>query len=145
MDTDVRSQYRLFRRSNGIYFYEDRQTRKQGSLKTRDLAEAKRLLQAHNEAIQLARNARDELKRFVDQDSTRNSLNVPNGTRRVFTVGAATLEGLRQLHNELSDLILRVDSEQPISKIFNFGSVASSGKTPLWEERRPDIVLRNSY
>ena len=50
MDTDVKTQYRLFRRKNGIYFYEDRQTGGQHSLRTRDPGEAGRLLNAHNEA-----------------------------------------------------------------------------------------------
>ena len=58
--------------------------------------------------IQLARNARDELKRFIEHDSVRNSLNVPNGTRRIFAEGAATLDALRQLYKELSELITQL-------------------------------------
>lgn len=94
---------------------------------------------------QLAKNARDELKRFVDNDSTRNSLNVPNGTRLVFADGAATVEQLRQLHKELSELIVRVEAEQYESQILNFSKSASTRKMPLWEERRPEIVIKNSF
>jgi integrase len=46
----MKSNYRLFRRSNGIYFCEDRQTRRQESLRTRAKAEAARLLNARNES-----------------------------------------------------------------------------------------------
>jgi len=42
--------YRLFRRHNGIYFCEDRQTHRQESLRTKDKSEAVRLLNAKNEA-----------------------------------------------------------------------------------------------
>jgi integrase len=46
----MKLRYRLFRRSNGIYFVEDRLTSKQESLKTRHRAIAQRLLGARNEA-----------------------------------------------------------------------------------------------
>jgi len=42
--------YRLFRRNNGIFFIEDRTTKKQESLKTRDKAAAARIFHARNEA-----------------------------------------------------------------------------------------------
>ena len=42
--------YRLFQRSSGIWFWENRQSRQQGSLQTRDKKEAIRLLNAKNEA-----------------------------------------------------------------------------------------------
>src|SRR5580765_9046233 len=44
--------FRLFRRSSGIYFIEDRFTAKQESLRTRDEGEAERLVHARNEAHQ---------------------------------------------------------------------------------------------
>jgi len=94
--------------------------------------------------VQLAKNARDELKRFIDNDSVRNSLNVPNGTRRIFSGNGATLEHLRQLHKELSDLINRVEIEQ-YTKIMSFSGAASSRRMPLWEEHRPEIVMKNSF
>ena len=62
MGKDMRSKYRLFRRSTGIYFIQDNTTRKQESLKTRDKQEAVILLNARNEThrqpflnLQLAR------------------------------------------------------------------------------------------
>jgi hypothetical protein len=48
----VNQKYRLFRRRGGVYYYEDRETRKQLSLGTKDKAEATRLFHAHNEAHQ---------------------------------------------------------------------------------------------
>lgn len=46
----MKLRYRLFRRSNGIFFSEDRQTGQQQSLKTDDRALAVRLVSAKNEA-----------------------------------------------------------------------------------------------
>src|ERR1051326_5330660 len=46
----MKSKYRLFCRSNGIFFCENRLTRKQESLRTRDKSEAVRLLNAKNES-----------------------------------------------------------------------------------------------
>jgi integrase len=48
----MKQKYRLFRRSNGIYFIQDRANQKQESLRTRDKFEAERLLHARNEAYQ---------------------------------------------------------------------------------------------
>jgi len=52
MNTEMKLRYRLFRRSNGLFFIEDTVTRKQESLRTRDKAVAKRLFSARNEAYQ---------------------------------------------------------------------------------------------
>jgi integrase len=46
----MKSKYRLFCRHNGIYFCENRLTRKQESLRTRDKSAAVRLLNAKNES-----------------------------------------------------------------------------------------------
>src|SRR2546426_139760 len=46
----MKQKYRLFRRSNGIYFLQDRSTGKQQSLRTKDQGEAQTLLHAKNEA-----------------------------------------------------------------------------------------------
>jgi len=46
----MKLKYRLFRRSNGVYFWEDRHTHQQGSLRTKNKAEAARLLSAKNES-----------------------------------------------------------------------------------------------
>ena len=48
----MKQKYRLFRRASGIYFVEDKATGKQESLRTRDKAEAHRLVHAQNEAHQ---------------------------------------------------------------------------------------------
>ena len=45
----MKALYRLFKRSNGIYYVENNQTGKQSSLKTRDRREAEQLLNAHNQ------------------------------------------------------------------------------------------------
>jgi len=54
MKNQVNQKYRLYRRQNGTYYYEDCESGKQLSLKTKDKAEALRLLNAHNEKHQLA-------------------------------------------------------------------------------------------
>jgi len=94
--------------------------------------------------LPLATNARDELKRFFDNEALRNGLKVPNGTRAVFGTDGATLDGLRQLHSELADLIKRVE----IARIINFSkTAAASSRKPLpqWVERRPQVILEHSY
>lgn len=50
MDIEMKLRFRLFRRNNGMYFWEDRDTGAQGSFQTKDEAEATRLLNAKNEA-----------------------------------------------------------------------------------------------
>jgi len=40
----MKLRYRLFRKKSGIFFLEDRVSRKQGGLKTRDKTEASRIL-----------------------------------------------------------------------------------------------------
>lgn len=52
MGIEMKLRYRLFRRNNGVFFCEDRTTHAQKSLKTKDAAEATRLLNAKNEADQ---------------------------------------------------------------------------------------------
>ena len=94
--------------------------------------------------LPLATNARDELKRFIDNEVLRNGLKVPNGTRAVFDSGGATVESLRQIHSELVNLIQRIE----IARIINFSkTAAASTRKPLpqWEERRPQVILEHSY
>ena len=94
--------------------------------------------------LPLATNARDELKRFIDSDSVRNGLKVPNGTRAIFGAGGASLESLRILHTELADLIQRIEIARIIS--FSKTAFASSRKAlPAWVERRPQVILEHSY
>ena len=42
--------YRLYRRHNGVFYWQENRSRKQGSLKTPDSHEAERLLHAMNES-----------------------------------------------------------------------------------------------
>jgi hypothetical protein len=95
--------------------------------------------------VQLAKNARDELKRFIDNTQLRESMNVPNGTRRVFGEGGATLEGLRQLHAEVADLVRRVEMEQYVAQLLESRAFAAQRKMPTWEERLPEVVQKHSY
>jgi len=46
----MKFKFRLFRRQNGMYFWEDRETRRQGSLHTKEKNQAVRLLHAKNES-----------------------------------------------------------------------------------------------
>ena len=48
----MKLRYRLFQRSSGIFFIEDRISKKQESLKTRDKTAAQRVFNARNEAHQ---------------------------------------------------------------------------------------------
>lgn len=94
--------------------------------------------------LPLATNARDELKRFIENDALRNGLKVPNGTRAVFGSSGATVESLRQLHAELASLIHRIE----IEKIISFSKTATAitrKPLPRWEERRPQVILEHSY
>lgn len=94
--------------------------------------------------LPLASNARNELKRFIDNDALRNGLKAPNGTRTVFGVDGATIESLRQLHTELASLIQRIEIARIIS--FSKTAIANARKPlPQWEERRPQVVLEHSY
>ena len=58
----MNEKFRLFRRASGVWYIEDKESREQESLRTRDAKEAKRLFGAKNEAqrqpainIQIAR------------------------------------------------------------------------------------------
>jgi len=50
MANDMKSRFRLFRRGNGIFFCQDRESGTQSSLRTKDQREAERLINARNEA-----------------------------------------------------------------------------------------------
>src|SRR6478736_2323474 len=50
MSDDMTDKFRIFRRASGVWYLEDRESRHQQSLQTRDATEAKRLLLAKNEA-----------------------------------------------------------------------------------------------
>ena len=94
--------------------------------------------------VQLATNGRDELKRFLDNQQLRDGLMVPNGTRKVFGDGGATVEGLRGLHRELAELIVLVNRELLVSFARYFESTTSENLPP-WIEKRAQIITANSY
>ena len=50
MSDDMTDRFRIFRRASGVWYLENNETKHQESLRTRDATEAKRLLQARNEA-----------------------------------------------------------------------------------------------
>lgn len=47
---NVQPKYRMYRRSNGAFYWQENGTKKQGSLKTKEKRDAVRLLHAMNEA-----------------------------------------------------------------------------------------------
>src|SRR5437762_609594 len=50
MEKNVQLKYRLFRRRNGVFYWQDNGSQKQGTLRTTDKREAERLLNAMNES-----------------------------------------------------------------------------------------------
>src|SRR5437868_2802764 len=50
MEKNVRLKYRLYRRRNGIFYWQENDSHKQGTLRTNDRREAERLLNAMNES-----------------------------------------------------------------------------------------------
>jgi hypothetical protein len=94
--------------------------------------------------VQLATNARDELKRFLDDQTVRDGLIVPNGTRKVFGAGGASVEGLRGLHRELSELLAKVNQELQTS-FARYFHTTNNPDLPAWGEQRPRIIVENSY
>src|SRR5438034_2544574 len=50
MEKNVQLKYRLYRRHNGVFYWQDNQSSKQGTLRTNDRREAERLLNAMNES-----------------------------------------------------------------------------------------------
>jgi hypothetical protein len=50
MEKNVQLKYRLYRRRNGVFYWQDNSSQKQGTLRTTDRREAERLLNAMNES-----------------------------------------------------------------------------------------------
>lgn len=98
---------------------------------------------APNQYLELAKNARDEIRRFIVDENARSALLVPNGTRKVFGSGAATVASLEELHREAVDLIQRIE----IARAFSFSKTKSASyrSLPDWNERRPQVILEHSY
>jgi hypothetical protein len=58
----------------------------------------------------LVRNCRDYLRSVRDSDASRALLMVPNGMRRVFTTGGASLQGLQGLAREAEELVEDIEA-----------------------------------
>jgi hypothetical protein len=50
MEKNVQLKYRIYRRRNGVFYWQDNNSKKQGTLRTNDKREAERLLNAMNES-----------------------------------------------------------------------------------------------
>src|SRR5437870_4661080 len=50
MEKNVQLKYRLYRRRNGVFYWQDNSSKNQGTLRTADRREAERLLNAMNES-----------------------------------------------------------------------------------------------
>ena len=98
-----------------------------------------------NAYLRLAKNALAELNRFIENEAVRNGLSVPNGTRKVFGSDGATLEGLKALHQELDELIARIEVERLIISFSKRASILTESRLPSWHERRPQVVQKYSF
>ncbi|MBS0657253.1 MAG: hypothetical protein JSR82_03275 [Verrucomicrobia bacterium] len=94
--------------------------------------------------LQLATQAHAELNRFVENTSTRESLWVPNYTRRVFCAGGASLTGLVELRNALGELLRRI-AASPTSSLVKLAEKLTQGSSRRWLEARPPSVVANSF
>jgi hypothetical protein len=52
-DRPMLNKYRLFQRANGVFYWQDNESCRQGSLRTRERKTAEKLLHAKNEAHRL--------------------------------------------------------------------------------------------
>jgi len=50
MENNVQLKYRLYRRRNGVFYWQENGSKKQGTLRTSDRREAERVLNAMNES-----------------------------------------------------------------------------------------------
>ena len=94
--------------------------------------------------LQLARNAESELRRFINDQATRESLLVPNGMRKVFGGTGATLSGLKALHKELSDLLSDI-RRTAAPGIIEFSERLDTPSRRIWAESRPASVKAHSF
>lgn len=63
------------------------------------------LMLSGTKRLQLLNNCRDYFNRIISDSSFRNSLDVVNGTRKIFCDEGAKIEDLIKLKNELDDII----------------------------------------
>jgi|GEM_PF-582278 len=92
--------------------------------------------------LSLATNAAGELKRFVDNSFLRESLNVPNGMRKVFCDAGASLEGMKSLHAALMEAlgnIQRASMRGVIELNEGWDTLAQT----IWREATPNSVRKH--
>ena len=99
---------------------------------------------APNAYLSLASKAKLELKRFIDNQYTRESLMVPNGTRKVFGPEGATLEGLKALYAELAELVDNVQLALA-TRLYNFSESSEEMTKRAWREVLPSSVKTYMY
>ena len=93
--------------------------------------------------LPLAIKVNDFLEQVIANSALRDSLKVPNGTRRIFCSRGATLEGLKALYIELQTLLTFIHQEE-----FVMNSMANEAVTEFshgqrmapWAETRPHRV-----
>lgn len=69
-----------------------------------------RLIVGADEELKLARNTQQFLDYLEQNEAYRNSLDVPNGTRRIFCTEGASVEGVRSLNQEVKNLLNEISS-----------------------------------
>jgi hypothetical protein len=70
-----------------------------------------RLLVSRGLELVLVENCKQYLDFLAENQSYRESLDVPNGTRRIFGTGGATAKGLGQLRNEVGQLLYDIQHD----------------------------------
>jgi len=95
-----------------------------------------------NAYLNLAENIFKELCHFVDNQPVRDAMMVPNGTRKVFVAGGATLDGLKALRDNLQMLLYGLQKEASASAIKGIHRMAYPN---LWQEVLPRSVRIHSY
>jgi hypothetical protein len=91
----------------------------------------------------LAKNVYCELKRFVDNSAIRDSLMVPNETRKVFGPDGTSLEALKELQTSLGDLLAGLSHQVSFSN-----KRAAHLNVPVirpWRETLPGSVRMHSF
>jgi len=92
--------------------------------------------------LSLAQNANAELERFVNNPMLRDSLFVPNGTRKIFSSDGATVDGLMALQKELAGLLASIGKSQ--LTVLLYESLSSAGQQG-WQEKRAASVRAHSF
>ena len=99
----------------------------------------------------LASKVTDELNLLINNSAKRDSLLVPNGTRKVFGAGAATLEGLKALYTEANDIVVKAKMEKA-ARLYHFSEANRQGygsqrgmDKHAWVETLPASVKAHMY